>query len=81
MLGVDKIWQTVDGVTRMYAMPFGIEGETMWQLSWKCSEEMAKELGSDSTRLLSAAKSRVEGWHDPWTELLNSTSLDDVTGT
>jgi len=79
-LGVDKIWQTVDGVTRMYAMPFGIEGETMWQLSWQCSEEEAKLLGGEAALLLAEAKRRVMGWHDPWTELLNSTSLDDVTG-
>lgn len=79
-LGVDKIWQTVDGVTRMYAMPFGIEGETMWQLSWKCSEEEAKSFGGSGSLLLAEAKSRVAGWHDPWMELLDSTSLDDVTG-
>jgi 2-polyprenyl-6-methoxyphenol hydroxylase-like FAD-dependent oxidoreductase len=79
--GVDKIWQTVDGVTRMYAMPFGIEGETMWQLSWQCSEEEAVALGGEAAGLLAEAKSRVAGRHDPWTELLQSTSEQDVTGT
>lgn len=79
-LGVDKIWQTVDGVSRMYAMPFGIKGETMWQLSWKCTEEQALALGGHPSLLLEEAKRRVCGWHDPWTELLNSTKDDDVTG-
>ena len=79
-LGVDKIWQTVDGVTRMYAMPFGIEGETMWQLSWKCPEEEAKSLMGNASLLLAEAKRRVHGWHDPWAELLESTSEKDVTG-
>ena len=79
-LGVDKIWQTVDGVSRMYAMPFGIEGETMWQLSWQCSEKEAKEFGGQSSLLLAEAKRRVAEWHDPWTELLNSTQEKDVTG-
>jgi 2-polyprenyl-6-methoxyphenol hydroxylase-like FAD-dependent oxidoreductase len=79
-LGVDKIWQSVDGVTRLYAMPFGIEGETMWQMSWQCEESEAKSLMGESTQLLEVAKRRVNGWHEPLMELLESTSEQDVTG-
>jgi 2-polyprenyl-6-methoxyphenol hydroxylase-like FAD-dependent oxidoreductase len=79
-LGVDKIWQTVDGITRMYAMPFGSGGETMWQLSWRCSEEQAKTLSGRPEALLQEALRRTDGWHAPWAELLHSTRPCDVTG-
>jgi 2-polyprenyl-6-methoxyphenol hydroxylase-like FAD-dependent oxidoreductase len=79
-LGVDKIWQTVDGTTRMYAMPFGSGGETMWQLSWRCSEEQASALSGRPEALLQEAMCRAAGWHAPWAELLHSTRPCDVTG-
>lgn len=79
-LGVDKIWETADGTTRVYAMPFGVEGETMWQLSYRCSESEALRLGSSKELLLQEARTRVAGWHYPWEELIASTSTAEVTG-
>jgi len=79
-LGVDKIWETADGVTRVYAMPFGVEGETMWQLSYRCSETEAFRLGASKELLLRETAARVAGWHEPWEELVASTSTAEVTG-
>lgn len=80
-LGVDKIWQTVDGETRMYAMPFGTGGETMWQLSYRCPAAEAAALArAGKVALLAEAVRRVGRWHPPWPELLGATAPDDVTG-
>ena len=89
-----RIFQTVNGITRWYCMPFTVSGDgvdlslecgdskdtTMWQLSWACEEEEAKRLGSDPALLLAAAKERVGTWHDPIPLLLDSTPLHLVSG-
>lgn len=79
-LAVDKIWETADGITRLYAMPFGVLGETMWQLSYVCSESEALRLGKSKELLLKEATARVSGWHAPCEELIASTATSEVTG-
>lgn len=52
-----SVFQTLDGNTRIYAMPFSpttqvSKGETMWQLSFPITETAAKELGSAGGKTL-----------------------------
>ena len=45
-----RIFETVDGATRIYAMPF-TTSSTMWQLSFPCGEEAALALSKDAAAL------------------------------
>ena len=87
------VFQTADGVTRLYAMPFAAPGEeiggiatndkglSMWQLSFPMDETDAinlSELGPSA--LKNEALQRCGTWHDPIPRLLQSTPDDLVTG-
>lgn len=88
------VFQTADGVTRLYAMPFAEPGEevagletmndkglSMWQLSFPMNESEASELSRLGAAALKAeALRRCGNWHDPIPKLLQSTPQDLVTG-
>jgi salicylate hydroxylase len=88
------VFQTADGVTRLYAMPFAEPGEevrgletvnerglSMWQLSFPMEEVDAIELSQLGPAALKAeALRRCGAWHDPIPRLLKSTSECLVTG-
>ncbi|EOD35514.1 hypothetical protein EMIHUDRAFT_201654 [Emiliania huxleyi CCMP1516] len=77
--GIRRIFETVDGTTRLYAMPF-TTSSTMWQLSFPCSEEAARTLTKDAAALKAELLSRCRGWHDPIPALLADTPLDGMSG-
>ena len=74
-----RIFETVDGTTRIYAMPF-TTSSTMWQLSFPCSEETAQTYMKDTAKLKAEIVRRCAAWHDPIPELLSSTPLDCMSG-
>lgn len=74
-----RIFETVDGVTRIYAMPFTTT-VTMWQLSFPYEEEAARNLVKDQAALKEEILRRCGGWHEPIPELLRSTPLDSMSG-
>ena len=88
------VWQTADGTTRLYAMPFAEPGEavggtealgdrglSMWQLSFPMEETEATKLSQiGSSALKAEALKRCGTWHDPIPRLLRFTPEDLVTG-
>ena len=84
----ETVFQTADGVTRLYAMPYAQPGEgekgaglSMWQLSFPMEESDAKNLSAlGPTALKAEALKRCGEWHDPIPALLSQTEEDLITG-
>ena len=57
-----RIFETVDGSTRIYAMPFTTTS-TMWQLSFPCSEDKARVYMKDAAVLKADIVERCQRWH------------------
>jgi hypothetical protein len=74
-----RIFETVDGTTRIYAMPFTTTS-TMWQLSFPLTEDAARALEKDPAALKADIMRRCADWHAPVPELLGSTPLDCMSG-
>ena len=74
-----RIFETVDGTTRLYAMPFTRES-TMWQLSFPCGLEEAQKLSKNSQKLKKEILRRCAHWHAPVGDLLKRTELEDMSG-
>ena len=74
-----RIFETVDGTTRIYAMPFTTTS-TMWQLSFPYAEEPARALVKDSAALKAEILRRCGEWHAPIPALLRNTPLDGMAG-
>jgi len=79
-LAVNKVFQTLGGDTRLYAMPF--RGDViMWQLSFRLTLEQAAELSKQGPLAMkNEALRRCGDWHDPVRQLLSDTLLSDITG-
>ena len=74
-----RIFETVDGTTRIYAMPFTADS-TMWQLSFPFGEEAARALVKDAAALKAEICQRCARWHAPIPTLLADTPLDCMSG-
>jgi 2-polyprenyl-6-methoxyphenol hydroxylase-like FAD-dependent oxidoreductase len=74
-----RIFETVDGSTRIYAMPFTSK-LAMWQLSFPCSEEAARGFSKDTAALKAEIMRLCADWHDPIPALLADTRLDCMSG-
>lgn len=74
-----RIFETVDGETRVYAMPFTVNS-TMWQLSFPYPEDAARKLCKNPSKLRKEILRRCIDWHDPVPELLKSTSFENQSG-
>ena len=74
-----RIFETVDGTTRIYAMPF-TRTSAMWQLSFPCAEETARMFSKDTAALKAEILQRCAEWHEPIPDLLASTPLDGMAG-
>jgi 2-polyprenyl-6-methoxyphenol hydroxylase-like FAD-dependent oxidoreductase len=77
----ETVFQTADGVTRLYAMPFS-PGKTMWQLSFPMEvEEEAKALSDRGPMALKEeALKRCGQWHAPIPTLLEETPVSLISG-
>ncbi len=74
-----RIFETVDGTTRIYAMPFTTRS-TMWQLSFPYAEDAAQALVKDAVALKAEIVRRCCKWHEPIPALLRATPLDAMSG-
>ena len=76
-----RVWQTVDGTTRLFVMPFEAPDTIMWQLSFPVhQQEEAERLAKQPHLLLQEAQRRCSGWHEPIPELFARTKAADVCG-
>ena len=79
----DRVFELVDGESRLYAMPFSPlpESTTMWQLSFPMPSAHGHALArAGGGALLAEALRRCGGWAAPLPELLGATCAADVTG-
>jgi 2-polyprenyl-6-methoxyphenol hydroxylase-like FAD-dependent oxidoreductase len=80
LLDGETVFQTADGTTRLYAMPFS-HTDYMWQLSYPLDEEEAKNVSHRGSQALKQEALRLCGeWHEPIPELLNATPEALVSG-
>eukprot|EP00933_Yihiella_yeosuensis_P022592 TRINITY_DN17777_c0_g1_i6.p1 TRINITY_DN17777_c0_g1~~TRINITY_DN17777_c0_g1_i6.p1 ORF type:complete len:471 (-),score=110.97 TRINITY_DN17777_c0_g1_i6:527-1939(-) len=79
ILAKRRIFETVDGVTRFYAMPF-TKNVTMWQLTFPYEERAARSMVKDTAAVKAEVLRRCGGWHEPIPALLNATTLDNMSG-
>lgn len=80
LLDGETVFQTADGVTRIYIMPFTTTAY-MWQLSFPMAEEQALSLSSKGpSALKKEAIRRCQSWHTPVPDILYSTPIELVSG-
>jgi salicylate hydroxylase len=81
LLDGQTVFQTADGNTRIYVMPYS-STEYMWQLSFPMDkEDDAKQAAGQGAAALKAhALEKCDKWHDPIMELLQQTPTDLVSG-
>ena len=80
LLDGETVFQTADGSTRIYVMPYS-ETECMWQLSFPMNEVEAKSLSRQGAPALKErAVQMCRSWHAPIPEILNQTSTDLISG-
>jgi salicylate hydroxylase len=81
LLDGETVFQTADGSTRIYVMPYS-DKECMWQLSFPMSDEAeAKSISREGAAALKEkALFKCASWHSPIPEILRQTSLDLVSG-
>ena len=79
LLAKRRIFETVDGAARIYAMPFTTTS-TMWQLSFPCTEQAARAYMKDTASLKEEIVRKCASWHEPIPELLRNTPLDCMSG-
>ena len=85
----ERIWQTMDGSTRLFVMPFGNlineSCEIMWQLSFPIAEESkAQHLANPQSKfeLKTLVLELCKNWHSPVEEMLQNTNWEkDVMAT
>jgi salicylate hydroxylase len=82
LLDGETVFQTADGTTRIYLMPYSKKNnEYMWQLSFPVSEDTAKEWScKGSAALKQEALNKCKTWHEPIPEILQQTPVDLVSG-
>jgi 2-polyprenyl-6-methoxyphenol hydroxylase-like FAD-dependent oxidoreductase len=80
LLDGETVFQTADGTTRIYMMPFS-RTDYMWQLSFPIDEATALRLSKEGpSSMQKEARRRCGGWHTPVPEILESTPTNLVSG-
>lgn len=87
-LAKERVFQTVDGTTRLFAMPFADseDDETssrlniMWQLSFPLDESHARRLAENGVELKEEVLRRCGEWHEPIPSMIKSTDLSLLMG-
>jgi len=80
LLDGETVFQTADGSTRLYAMPYS-PSDYMWQLSFPLEEEDAKNVSRRGAQALKEEAIRLCGeWHEPIPDFLENTPADLVSG-
>ncbi|CAF3009004.1 unnamed protein product [Rotaria sp. Silwood2] len=79
----DRVFQTMDGCFRLFAMPFSKsrpEQSIMWQLSFPATLPLATELSRDPGSLKQMLLEKCADWHSPIPEMIERTQLDLLMG-
>jgi 2-polyprenyl-6-methoxyphenol hydroxylase-like FAD-dependent oxidoreductase len=79
----DRVFQTMDGCFRLFAMPFSKsrpEQSIMWQLSFPVGLTIATQLSRDPMALKQMLLEKCGDWHSPIPEMIERTSLDLLMG-
>jgi 2-polyprenyl-6-methoxyphenol hydroxylase-like FAD-dependent oxidoreductase len=80
LLDGKTVFQTADGTTRLYMMPYS-SSAYMWQLSFPFSESESLDLAQKGNEvLLEEARRRCCNWHNPVEFILKSTPFHLVSG-
>ncbi|CAF1058287.1 unnamed protein product [Adineta ricciae] len=82
-LAKDRVFQTMDGCFRLFAMPFSKsrpDESIMWQLSFPASQEYATELSRNSEMLKQMLMDKCADWHAPIPEMIAKTKLNLLMG-
>jgi salicylate hydroxylase len=80
LLDGETVFQTADGTTRMYMMPYSSTAY-MWQLSFPLEESVASSISREGpAALLRTALERCGGWHAPIPGILRRTPSELVSG-
>lgn len=81
----ERIWQTMDGTTRLFVMPYALEPYTiMWQLSFPIETVMrAREISSCKQRLKQYILKdlKLSTWHHPVPNFIEETAIDRIMAT
>lgn len=73
------VFQTADGQTRMYMMPYS-STEYMWQLSFPMDDESEAQKIQGYQALKDESWKRCQSWHVPIPQILEATPLELVSG-
>lgn len=79
----DRVFQTMDGCFRLFAMPFSKcrpEQSIMWQLSFPANLTLATQLSRDPVMLKQMLLEKCADWHAPIPEMIKRTRLDLLMG-
>ena len=80
LLDGETVFQTADGSTRIYMMPYS-KKEYMWQLSFPMEEDTAKSLSRRGPQALKDESLKMcDSWHDPIMPILQATPTSLVSG-
>ena len=76
---LDRVFQTMNGEIRLFAMPFPKTREVqsiMWQLSFPCSIELANQLSKDQQMLKDYILNQCHDCHSSILQMIFNTQLD-----
>ena len=79
----DRVFQTMDGCFRLFAMPFSKlrpEQSIMWQLSFPATLAVATQLSRDPATLKHMLLEKCAGWHAPIPQMIERTESDLLMG-
>lgn len=79
LLDMETVFQTADGHTRIYVMPYDSES-VMWQLSFPMSEQEAKNLSNLGPKYLKNEAVLKTQWHSPIPQLIAATKEEHISG-
>jgi len=82
-LAIDRVFQTMDGCMRLFAMPFSKtrkDQNIMWQLSFPLELEKANYFSRDPTALKEFLIEKCSDWHKPIPDLIKSTEVSLLMG-
>ena len=79
----DRVFQTMDGEFRLFAMPFSKSREDqsiMWQLSFPATLDFANQLSKNAQLLKEFLIEKCNDWHPPIPQMIEKTQLDLMMG-
>ena len=79
----DRVFQTMDGCVRLFAMPFSKfkpEQSIMWQLSFPTTLALATQWSRDPAMLKQMLLETCADWHSPIPEMIERTQLNLLMG-